>query len=189
MLHLLAKVFSFGRLSFISSFFKRYVFAESVSRLSVPKSWKSASSLFFLSIRESLKGENPGLSSKEISALQSLQWEALTSEDKQQWQNKSEEDKQRWICESEEYQKAAKLIDDDFTNSALHLILSKCFDAEELDQFIVKCCEKESAAFVSLGKTKSKTKKERLKLTCACRPPGCGNAADLLRYFVEVSIL
>jgi hypothetical protein len=162
------------------------VFAESVSRLSVPKSWKSASSLFFLSIREKLKAENPGLTAKEISALQSSQWEALTTEDKKKWQNKSDEDKKRWISQTEEYQKASRVVDDDFPNSALHLVLGKCFDAEGLDQFIVKCCEKDSVAFVSLGKTKSKTKKERLKLTCTCRPPGCGNAADLLRYFVEV---
>ena len=129
------------------------------------------------------------MTSKEISALQSSKWEALASEDKQRWQNKSDEDKKRWICETEEYQKASRVIDDDFSNSALHLILGKCFNAEELDQFICKCCEKDSAAFLSLGRTKSKTKKEKLKLTCACRPSGCGNAADLLRYFVEVMIL
>jgi hypothetical protein len=164
------------------------MFSESLNKLSVPKSWKSASSLFFSSIRDKLKEENPGLSTKEISALQSSQWEAITSEDKQRWQDKSEQDKQRWLFETEEYQKASRVVDEDFTTPALHLTLGKCFNSEELDQFIVRCCEKDRAAFVSLGKTKSKSKKERLKLVCESRPPGCGNAADLLRYFVEVII-
>ncbi len=154
--------------------------------MSAPKSWKSASSLFFFSNRENIKAADPSLTTKEISALQSSQWKALSSEDKQQWQNKLEEDRRRWICETEEYQTASKIVDDDFSNLALHVILGECFDAEELDKFLVKCCEKDSAAFVLLGKIKSKTKK--LKIICVCRPPEYGNA-DLLRYFVEVKIL
>ena len=138
------------------------------SNLSIPRPWKSASALFKNSIRERIKAENCNLSIKDLNILLAQKWDLLPLPEKSEWLKKSEEDEKRWMRETEEFQQLAKVIDEDFTNTALYMVLDRCFMKEELDNLIGCCIEKNAVAFASLEKTKSKTKQERLKLFCAC---------------------
>ncbi len=145
--------------------------------------------LFNEAHRESKKAANPSLNCKEVNALLAKDWAELSASDKNFWEDKSNEERDRWQIENNEYQKVANLLEENFNNTALVQVLGKCFDKDELDQFVSKCLAKDIVGFALLEKTKSKTKKERLKLLSVCRPAECTTAADLFRYLIQVVYL
>ena len=163
-------------------------FKGAASRSRIPKTWKSATALFKSSIRDSIKSKNCSLSTKELNCILSQSWDSLSTSEQDEWQLKSDEDKARWTREVDEYQKAAQINEADFTNTALGVILGKSFDVDGIHQLVLSCLSSDSHAFESLSQVTTKSKQEKIKSLCCCRPPECQSAADLLRYLVEVKI-
>ena len=64
-------------------------------------------------------------------------------------------------------------LDNDFGEISLADVLSRCFNNEGIKGLVAKCLERDESAFRPLRRTTSKTKGDRLKLLCGCRPAGC----------------